>query len=222
LLHHYRCRVRDWQQRRLPLRLPEKSRLLAVKVDGQWAAQPGLVEDSGGAVVEVPIPSGPSHHLELMYATQIPTWRLWSIVTSAPPAPPVHANAPQQTWRLPPDLVPLHEQEYRRTATLTESFPELALGPQTVLWMNWTCVDEEASAQPLTVVRVDSFPVLAGIATALFLVIAWQSRQWNQRTRLGLLLLWLAASGLSLIWLPGPLGVLLWWPTWIAGGIGGL
>jgi hypothetical protein len=79
-------------------------------------------------------------------------------------------------------------------------------------WTEWAPLAGVADAGELTTVRRD--PVrAAGVGLMVGLVaLAWGLRRQTARRRLALLLVWLAAAGGGLFWLPTSLHGLAWWP----------
>jgi hypothetical protein len=142
LVHLLRFHLGNWRQRLVPLRLPAGAQLLAARLDGRWIARiaPSAVAESGD-LVELPVSqAGESerprtqradtnwHTYEIVYATAVPSWRVW---TDLPPPPPILPVAPLtflRTWRLPQGVVPLYEHCYRcLPSALGENSPEEGL-----------------------------------------------------------------------------------------------
>jgi hypothetical protein len=127
LLHHYRFQVWNWRQRAFPLRLPAGAVLLAARVDGRWIGQtPAGTPVGDEMLIELPafaagrqqLPATASttngwHSYELVYSVNSEPWRLWAEVPTPSTILPVHPIAFRHTWRLPPGVVPLHEDHYR-------------------------------------------------------------------------------------------------------------
>jgi hypothetical protein len=78
-------------------------------------------------------------------------------------------------------------------------------------WTAWEPVAGTQDDQALLVVRQDALPWWGGTLTALLALAWWRERHRSGR-RLVLLLAWLAAAGLALVWLPSSLQPLAWWP----------
>jgi hypothetical protein len=92
---------------------------------------------------------------------------------------------------------------------------DAVLGPlHSEYWTAWEPIAGAEADAPLLVVRRDTVPG-AGIVLAVFLcVLFWRlPGPW----RLGMVLLWLAASVCGFLWLPAVLRPLAWWP--FIGGI---
>jgi hypothetical protein len=76
--------------------------------------------------------------------------------------------------------------------------------------------ETHASAVPeeaFLMIRADIMPGLGQALAMLLLLAAWPLRRLSRSLRLGLLLAVLALCGLGLLWLPGALWPLAWWPT---------
>jgi hypothetical protein len=97
--------------------------------------------------------------------------------------------------------------------------PETALPkvlPRSDGWSEWEPIAGSAATETLAVVREDT---LGGIAVALagtVILVGWRVRSSQGRWRYRLLVLCLAAGGLTILWLPTALSRLLWWPTFAA------
>jgi hypothetical protein len=133
LQHRFTFEVANWPSNTLALRLPARARVLAVRVDGSWLARPAIldlatvnIEGNAGQTtgdasleVELPVPdpsepldpsfpdAEPTHHYELIYATESPPWDLWTRVHAPAPVLPSAALSFQRTWYLPEGLSPL-------------------------------------------------------------------------------------------------------------------
>ncbi|HXG11796.1 MAG TPA: hypothetical protein VNK04_18720 [Gemmataceae bacterium] len=123
LLQHYRFQLWNWRQQTVPVRLPAAARLLAVRVEGRWAAQlpaARVVEDS--LVVDLPAPvpdrAGPASEramlsYEILYDIDGPRWLLWARLEAEPPKLPVATLAYRHIWCLPPGVAPLLDGRQR-------------------------------------------------------------------------------------------------------------
>jgi hypothetical protein len=78
-------------------------------------------------------------------------------------------------------------------------------------WTDWQ-PQAGADADSLLVVRQEAVPILGMVLAAALLVAAPRLRRSLYRWRFVLLLVWLALSGLALLWLPPALRSLAWWP----------
>jgi hypothetical protein len=125
LLHHYRFHVWNWRLGTIPVRLPAGSAVLAARSDGRWISRLAtLAAEDGAIVVRLPIGAGPPlHRVELIYAADCATWRLWTRVDPplneqaqpfGKPELPVRLLSFRRTWRLPPGVVPLFPERFQR------------------------------------------------------------------------------------------------------------
>jgi hypothetical protein len=117
LVHHYRFEVWNWRQRALPVRLPAGARPLAARVDGKWVSRLALAGPVDSApLIELPVTGGPArlHRFTVVYATDVPAWRLWARLEASAPVLPVRTVAFRRVWHLPPGLAPLAEGAYQR------------------------------------------------------------------------------------------------------------
>jgi hypothetical protein len=140
VLHHrFVFEVVNWQEDQLPIRLPVGSRLRAAQVDGRWVPDAGLpggepaglLPDAGGVELRLPVPRSPlgalssrPHVFEVLYTTPMPGG--WLVTSVAAPAPrlPIEPTTFHRTWRLPPEVVPLHGGRLQRLPeTGTTSLP---------------------------------------------------------------------------------------------------
>jgi len=120
LLHLFRFQVWVWREPSLPLRLPAGARLLSLKVNGLWVDRlPPAAEEDGRLRIDLPVPDrggggdGPSWRYEVAYATGGPGGWLWSRLESPAPTLPLPPTTFLRRWRLPPGLVPLHDDRLR-------------------------------------------------------------------------------------------------------------
>jgi hypothetical protein len=127
LIHHYAFVLWNWRQATLPLRLPAGSRPLAVKSEGRWIVRlPAEASREGLEVVSLPVSGGiPLHRYEIVYATESPSWNLWGRLQAPAraspnhkvsrlwePELPVHTVGFRHTWRLPPGVRPLRDDQW--------------------------------------------------------------------------------------------------------------
>jgi hypothetical protein len=106
----FRFAVCGWQQRLLPVRAPNGSRLLSAQVNGQTVSGPA----NGGAVINLPWPAGQNcAEAELIF--ELPAGRVLTparLQTSEPELP--FALAVRRIWRLPDDLAPIVSSDWKR------------------------------------------------------------------------------------------------------------
>jgi hypothetical protein len=122
LLHYYRLQVQNWKQRVLPLRLPKNAQLLATRIDGRWISCPQqAMVDADASVVALPAAAAAlSQRFEVVYALDLPGWKLWAELTAPAPVLPVRMTAFRRTWCLAPGLVPLFVDKYQRLSEPAE------------------------------------------------------------------------------------------------------
>jgi hypothetical protein len=123
LLHHFVFDAWNWKQQTLPVRLGIGSHVLAARVDGRWVSQMPpveVMEDAWLAKLPVPAAGRPpatsaaaSHHFEIAYAQDKPSWRIWTSLETPSSILPVTPVAFRRVWRLPPGVAPLFEDRYR-------------------------------------------------------------------------------------------------------------
>lgn len=127
LHHHFSFQIADWHERTLPLRLPPGARLLAAQVDGQWLPHliphfPEEFEDKKLGPIELALPvprrtevvsESDTCKFEIVYTTFSPDGALWRALNAPLPQLPVAPLAFRRLWRLPPKLVPLHQERYQ-------------------------------------------------------------------------------------------------------------
>jgi hypothetical protein len=89
-------------------------------------------------------------------------------------------------------------------------------------WTEWEpLAGDTAEAELLLVGR--NVPTIAGLAlTGLLLAFGWSVRHWSAPWRVRWLALLLAVAGIALLWLPGALRPLAWWPFLIGCLVGGV
>ena len=93
-----------------------------------------------------------------------------------------------------------------------QDFPELDAAALDAGWTEWEAVADAGTPETLVVIRQPRLP-LAGPCLALVVTLFfWHGRGWPARTRLAVLLLWLASTGTALFWLPASVRELATWP----------
>jgi hypothetical protein len=122
-LHHFRFQLGNWRERVLPLYLPAGSEVLAARVAGRPIARiPPAASVNGRVLVELPAFTAGAERTtgelgwrtyEIVYAISSPAWNVWSEAPYLAPILPAPAPVFHRTWRLPPGVVPLHEERYR-------------------------------------------------------------------------------------------------------------
>ncbi len=198
VVHHFTCRLRNWNGRSVPVEFSAGARILALKVNGRWAPALTLTEGEAGNVrLTVPLPTGVSaHELEADYVTPYTRGMVWSRVAAPLPLLPGSPAMVLRTWQLPPGQEPLVGR-IENPSYQTE----------------WESVAGQAGVDTLIMIRPDRVRVLALGLTAFILLAAWGARDWSGRRRLGFVLTVLAGGLLSLLWLPDGLRELALGPT---------
>jgi hypothetical protein len=86
-------------------------------------------------------------------------------------------------------------------------------------WTAWEPIAGTGADRTLLVVRRNVLSSVGPVLAVLLCLTFWGLRDHLGRRRLSMLLLWLAASGLGYLWLPGALRVLAWWPFLAAAAV---
>jgi hypothetical protein len=109
LVHHFRFHIWNWRQHQLPVRLPAGAQVLAASTDGRWLSRlPAADAIPGGQVMSLPVlGDAVLHRFEIVYATELSPWTMWTRLEAPAPELPVRSLAFRRVWRLPGSVEPV-------------------------------------------------------------------------------------------------------------------
>jgi hypothetical protein len=178
----------EWKQPSFPIRFPAPVEILTVRVDARWSQLLSRMRMADGTyVVELPVPAGQVHTYELVYASPVSEWLLWTRLPSGEPELAVPPLSWKHTWSFPDGVAPVGESglEASRESHTWELLPGHGSG--------------------ILLIRYDAIRALTLVLSVgiLLLGLAWFEPTAQVRYRF--LVIWCAAGVLILLWLPAAL-----------------
>lgn len=114
--HYLSFEVRGWKQPAFPLVFPDAdSDIVGVAIDGRWLPRPEIRNADGKLTVLIAAPSlKGSWRCEVAYSGKAPakSHALSFRVDAIEPVFPAPTTGLRRQWRLPPDWMPLHQEDF--------------------------------------------------------------------------------------------------------------
>ncbi len=189
-----------------------------VKRGGENPAPQGIVWlPSMGHLRLVCIPCRPAPLLttrrqwQTWQAADVQSRPLPEAVEEAVAAAAIHSHDDSGRFRRAADWLrsPDTQYDYQDIGSDQEAIDENArlspIVPQSESWAEWEPLAGTPAPQTLVVVRQDALPGIAWALTVLLLLVVWRTRSYSLRWRYGLLLVWIAAGALAMLWSPAAL-----------------
>jgi hypothetical protein len=208
LVHRLEFRVSRWGKRVFQVRLPPGSRLLTLRTEGRWVEQVPRRDTPQGLELDLPVAAAADQQqFEIAYTRPRSPGFFGDVLEAPLPQLPLPPAALRRVWRLPPDLVPLYPEQFRR---LPGGAPAKGDG---VPWTEWAPVAGPGPHDRLEAVWRPAVPALGMLLAAALLLLAVALRGVPASWRVCLLLAWVGAAGLVYLWLPAPLCDVAAWPA---------
>ncbi len=159
--------------------------------DGRWKSAiihpPSSILHPPSSILYPPFTPG-RHWYEIVYATEEDRYTWGARLETPLPEPDIEPIAVQRTWRLSAGMVPL-SRSWRQNGGTGD-------------WTEWEPAAGTDSRAALLVIRQDVVTVPGIGLAALFCLVSWWLHKSPGRWRLAFPLIWLAATGVALAWLP--------------------
>jgi len=200
-VHRLHFRLQDWTARDVRVGLPNQAIVQRGLIDGTIAPVKPPSPSSEGLELTIGLPrGGPEIELAVVFATPQSPWRIASRVL-APMVRLPGTTSLRHIWHFPPAVIPIEPAQRRNHPTSASH--DAALPGE---WMS------EDQGTTIWVVREDAVTA-TGFALAAAVVIGVALSGARARlVSLGAM----TAGGLLVLWLPGPIRPVVWWPFVVA------
>lgn len=216
-VHHLNVRLHDWPAGNFTVGLPNDAIVQRMLIGGVIAPPKLPVQSAEGLEFTIELPrGGPEIGLDVTFATPQRPWHVGTRLHAPLVRLPDEVQV-RHVWHLPAGVAPLRQQGWRTRPAAFDSASFPADPANAVDWMSedntptvWVVRDADVAAIGLTLAAALAIGVtLAGNRVRLVLTVA------------------VAAAGLLIIWLPGPIRPAAWWvfvvatTAWACAPLGG-